>query len=109
MGARVLRPEGKGLLFLDSDPTGYWSDWVTDLAARGALGKAFQTAALTYVGSKLTGLTERLQAGLADLAWSGLEFRRLYGFDVAGVDDGLPVEVNVPWPVPRQPAESAEW
>jgi enoyl-[acyl-carrier protein] reductase / trans-2-enoyl-CoA reductase (NAD+) len=52
---------------------------------------------------------ERLQAGLADLAWFGREFRRLYGFDVAGVDYGLPVEVDVPWPVPRQPAESAEW
>jgi enoyl-[acyl-carrier protein] reductase/trans-2-enoyl-CoA reductase (NAD+) len=203
-----------------------WSEWVTDLAARGMLGAGFQTVALTYVGSELNGpiyrqgtigrakddleatarqlntgllaavggtavtsahcaavtmsslaipgislflsllravagdraespiqqtvrlwdhLTgrclapadpdgrlrldewelaadvqhdiaarwpesdERLMAGLADLDWFRREFRRLYGFDVAGVDYGLPVEVEVPWPVPREPAESAEW
>jgi enoyl-[acyl-carrier protein] reductase / trans-2-enoyl-CoA reductase (NAD+) len=199
-----------------------WSEWVTDLAARGMLGAGFQTVALTYVGSELNGpiyrqgtigrakddleatagqltagvlaatggtavtsancaavtmsslaipgislylsllravaggraespiqqtvrlwdhLTgrrpaptdrqgrlrldewelaaalqgeiatrwsepaERLMAGLADLDWFRREFRRLYGFDVAGVDYGLPVEVDVPWPLPPDPAE----
>jgi enoyl-[acyl-carrier protein] reductase / trans-2-enoyl-CoA reductase (NAD+) len=52
---------------------------------------------------------ERLQAGLADLDWFRREFWRLYGFGVAGVDYGLPVEVEVPWPVPLEPAESAGW
>jgi enoyl-[acyl-carrier protein] reductase / trans-2-enoyl-CoA reductase (NAD+) len=203
-----------------------WSEWVTDLAARGMLGAGFQTVALTYVGSELnapiyrqgtigrakddleatarrltagplaaTGGTavtsancaavtmsslaipgisvylsllhaaagdraespirqsvrlwdhltrcrlatadrqgrlrldewelaadlqrevaarwsqpaERLLAGLADLDWFRREFQRLYGFDVAGVDYGLPVEVDVPWPVPPEPAKSAGW
>jgi enoyl-[acyl-carrier protein] reductase / trans-2-enoyl-CoA reductase (NAD+) len=49
--------------------------------------------------------TERLVAGLADLDWFRREFRRLYGFDVAGVNYGLPVEVDVPWPEPPEPAE----
>ncbi len=31
-----------------------WADWVTDLAARDLLAPGFRTAALTYVGSKLT-------------------------------------------------------
>jgi enoyl-[acyl-carrier protein] reductase / trans-2-enoyl-CoA reductase (NAD+) len=53
--------------------------------------------------------TERLQAGLADLDWFRREFWRLYGFGVAGVDYGLPVEVEVPWPVPLERAESAGW
>lgn len=52
---------------------------------------------------------ERLLAGLADLDWFRREFRRLYGFDVAGVDYRLPVEVDVPWPLPPEPAESAGW
>jgi enoyl-[acyl-carrier protein] reductase / trans-2-enoyl-CoA reductase (NAD+) len=52
---------------------------------------------------------ERLVAGLADLGWFRREFRRLYGFDVAGVDYGLPVEVDVPWPAPPEPAEFAGW
>jgi enoyl-[acyl-carrier protein] reductase / trans-2-enoyl-CoA reductase (NAD+) len=203
-----------------------WSEWVTDLAARGMLGPGFQTVALTYVGSDLNGpiyrqgtigrakddleatgrrltarllaatggaactsancaavtmsslaipgislylsllraaagdraetaiqqsvrlwdhLTgrrlapadrqgrlrldewelaadlqreiaarwpepaERLLGGLADLDWFRREFRRLYGFDVAGVDYSLPVEVEVPWPVPPESAESAGW
>jgi enoyl-[acyl-carrier protein] reductase / trans-2-enoyl-CoA reductase (NAD+) len=203
-----------------------WSEWVTDLAARGMIGAGFQTVALTYVGSELNGpiyrqgtighakddleatarrltagilgatggtavtsancaavtmsslaipgislylsllravagdraespiqqsvrlwnhLTgrcpapadrsgrlrldeweleadlqreiaarwpepaERLLAGLADLDWFRREFRRLYGFDVDGVDYGLPVEVDVPWPLPPQPAEFAGW
>ena len=203
-----------------------WSEWVTDLAARGMLGAGFQTVALTYVGSELTGpiyrqgtigrakddleatarqltagvlaaaggtavtsancaavtmsslaipgislylsllraaaggraespiqqsvrlwdhLTgrrpaprdgqgrlrldewelaadlqaeiatrwsepaERLLAGRADLDWFRREFRRLYGFDVAGLDYGLPVEVDVPWPKPPDPAEFAGW
>ncbi len=200
-----------------------WSDWVTDLAARGMLGAGFQTVALSYVGSELTapiyrqgtvgrakddleqtarrltasvlataggtaltsvncaavtmsslaipGIsvylsllraaagdraqspirqaarlwdhltggvqapadsygrlrlddwelaadlqrdiaarwsepTERLIAGLADLDWFRREFRQLYGFDVAGVNYGLPVEVDVPWP---ELPEHAEW
>jgi enoyl-[acyl-carrier protein] reductase / trans-2-enoyl-CoA reductase (NAD+) len=53
--------------------------------------------------------TERLQAGLADLDWFRREFWRLYGFGVAGVDYARPVEVDVPWPVPLAPAESAGW
>jgi enoyl-[acyl-carrier protein] reductase / trans-2-enoyl-CoA reductase (NAD+) len=48
---------------------------------------------------------ERLLAGLADLDWFRREFRRLYGFDVVGVNYGLPVEVDVPWPEPPEPAE----
>lgn len=31
-----------------------WSDWITDLAARGLLAPDFRTVALTYVGSELT-------------------------------------------------------
>jgi enoyl-[acyl-carrier protein] reductase/trans-2-enoyl-CoA reductase (NAD+) len=37
-------------------------------------------------------------AELADLAWFRAEVRRLYGFDVPGVDYGLPAETDVPWP-----------
>jgi enoyl-[acyl-carrier protein] reductase / trans-2-enoyl-CoA reductase (NAD+) len=203
-----------------------WSEWITDLAARGMLGPGFQTVALTYVGSELNGpiyrqgtigrakddlettarqltagvlaatggtavtsancaavtmsslaipgislylsllraaagdraespiqqsvrlwdhLTgrrpasvdrqgrlrlddwelaadlqreiatrwsepaERLLAGLADFDWFRREFRRLYGFDVALVDYGLPVEVDVPWPQQPDPAWFAGW
>ena len=32
-----------------------WASWVTDLAERGMLAPGFQTVALTYVGSELTG------------------------------------------------------
>jgi enoyl-[acyl-carrier protein] reductase/trans-2-enoyl-CoA reductase (NAD+) len=46
--------------------------------------------------------TERLVAGLADLDWFRREIWRLYGFGVSDVDYGLPVEVDVPWPVPLE-------
>jgi enoyl-[acyl-carrier protein] reductase/trans-2-enoyl-CoA reductase (NAD+) len=52
---------------------------------------------------------ERLLAGLADLDWFRREIWRLYGFGIAGVDYGLPVEVDVPWPVPLENGESAGW
>ncbi|HXW88009.1 MAG TPA: enoyl-[acyl-carrier-protein] reductase FabV [Streptosporangiaceae bacterium] len=48
---------------------------------------------------------ECLVAGLADLDWFRREIGRLYGFDVLGVDYGVPVEVDVPWPVPPEPVE----
>jgi len=35
---------------------------------------------------------------LADAAWFRAEVRRLYGFDVPGVDYQAPVEVDLPWP-----------
>lgn len=38
--------------------------------------------------------------GLADLEWFTAEVRRLYGFDVPGVDYSAPVETNVAWPNP---------
>jgi enoyl-[acyl-carrier protein] reductase / trans-2-enoyl-CoA reductase (NAD+) len=53
--------------------------------------------------------TERLLDGIADLDWFRREFWRLYGFGVTGVDYGLPVEVEVPWPEPLPRAESAGW
>ncbi|MFD3454582.1 enoyl-[acyl-carrier-protein] reductase FabV [Streptomyces sp. NPDC058691] len=37
-------------------------------------------------------------AGLADLGWFSAEVRRLYGFDVHGVDYERPVETDVEWP-----------
>ena len=52
---------------------------------------------------------EELAAGLADLDWFRRQIWRLYGFDVAGIDYGQPVEVDVAWPVPPEPAGSAEW
>ena len=50
---------------------------------------------------------EELAAGLADLDWFRRQVWRLYGFDVAGIDYGQPVEVDVPWPVTPGPAERA--
>jgi enoyl-[acyl-carrier protein] reductase/trans-2-enoyl-CoA reductase (NAD+) len=50
---------------------------------------------------------EELAAGLADLDWFRRQVWRLYGFDVAGIDYGQPVEVDVPWPVTPEPAERA--
>jgi enoyl-[acyl-carrier protein] reductase/trans-2-enoyl-CoA reductase (NAD+) len=61
------------------------------------------------IGARLAEPLESLVTGLADFDWFRREFRRLYGFDVDGVDYGLPVEVEVPWPVPQEPAEPAEW
>ena len=37
-------------------------------------------------------------ADVADSAWFFAEVRRLYGFDVPGVDYDAPTEVDVPWP-----------
>lgn len=37
-------------------------------------------------------------ADLADLDWFHSEVRRLYGFDVPGIDYAAPVETDVPWP-----------
>jgi enoyl-[acyl-carrier protein] reductase/trans-2-enoyl-CoA reductase (NAD+) len=37
-------------------------------------------------------------ADVADTAWFFAEVRRLYGFDVPGVDYDAPTEVDVPWP-----------
>jgi enoyl-[acyl-carrier protein] reductase/trans-2-enoyl-CoA reductase (NAD+) len=37
-------------------------------------------------------------AGLADAGWFRAEVMRLYGFEVAGVDYGLPSEPDLPWP-----------
>ncbi|MFJ5213972.1 enoyl-[acyl-carrier-protein] reductase FabV [Streptomyces sp. NPDC088354] len=42
-------------------------------------------------------------AALADLDWFGAEVRRLYGFDVDGVDYDRPVETAVDWPAPAGP------
>jgi enoyl-[acyl-carrier protein] reductase / trans-2-enoyl-CoA reductase (NAD+) len=43
------------------------------------------------------GISE-LAGGLADLDWFRRQIWQLYGFDVAGVDYALPVEVDVSWP-----------
>jgi enoyl-[acyl-carrier protein] reductase/trans-2-enoyl-CoA reductase (NAD+) len=37
-------------------------------------------------------------ATVADAAWFHAEVRRLYGFDVEGVDYDQPTEVDVDWP-----------
>ncbi|MET8382526.1 enoyl-[acyl-carrier-protein] reductase FabV [Streptosporangium canum] len=37
---------------------------------------------------------------LADIDWFSGEVRRLYGFDVAGVDYTTPCEPDLPWPTP---------
>ncbi|MER6145941.1 enoyl-[acyl-carrier-protein] reductase FabV [Streptomyces sparsogenes] len=37
-------------------------------------------------------------ADLADLEWFQAEVRRLYGFDVPGIDYSRPVETAIPWP-----------
>jgi enoyl-[acyl-carrier protein] reductase/trans-2-enoyl-CoA reductase (NAD+) len=50
--------------------------------------------------------SEELLAGLADVDWFRREIWRLYGFDVAGVDYSVPVEVDWPWP--QQAAVSRE-
>ncbi len=47
--------------------------------------------------------------GSPTLTGSGASFWRLYGFGVAGVDYGRPAEVEVPWPAPPDPGESAGW
>ena len=50
--------------------------------------------------------SEELLAGLADVDWFRREIWRLYGFDVAGVDYSVPVEVDWLWP--QQAAASQE-
>ncbi|MFB6725727.1 enoyl-[acyl-carrier-protein] reductase FabV [Kribbella sp. NPDC056345] len=42
--------------------------------------------------------TQETLTEVADTAWFFTEIRRLYGFDVPGVDYEAEVEVNVPWP-----------
>jgi enoyl-[acyl-carrier protein] reductase/trans-2-enoyl-CoA reductase (NAD+) len=37
-------------------------------------------------------------ADVADVDWFRQQYRSLYGFDVAGVDYGRPVETDLPWP-----------
>ena len=37
-------------------------------------------------------------ADLADVDWFRTQFRRLYGFDVPGVDYERPVDPDLPWP-----------
>ncbi|TWD75223.1 enoyl-[acyl-carrier protein] reductase/trans-2-enoyl-CoA reductase (NAD+) [Kribbella amoyensis] len=43
-------------------------------------------------------VTQENIATVADAAWFFAEVRRLYGFDVAGVDYEAPAEVDVDWP-----------
>jgi enoyl-[acyl-carrier protein] reductase / trans-2-enoyl-CoA reductase (NAD+) len=52
--------------------------------------------------------TAELMVGLADLDWFRRQIWQLYGFDVPGVDYGLPVEVDVPWPGTSEPAGSEQ-
>jgi enoyl-[acyl-carrier protein] reductase / trans-2-enoyl-CoA reductase (NAD+) len=88
-GQRTAPADGDGRLRLDE-----WeltADLQREIAARWSLP------------------AERLVAGLADLDWFRREFWRLYGFGVAGVDYGRPVEVEVPWPVVLASAEPAGW
>ncbi len=49
--------------------------------------------------------TERLPEVLADLDWFRGEIWRRYGFGVPGVDYDQPVEADVSWPPPAEPAE----
>ena len=47
---------------------------------------------------------DELVGGLADIDWFRRQIWRLYGFDVAGVDYGQPVELDVPWPAASEAA-----
>jgi len=61
-------------------------DWELAADVQGELHRRWQAS----IG-ELTG-------GLADLDWFRRQIWQLYGFDVAGVDYTVPVEVDVPWP-----------
>jgi len=43
-------------------------------------------------------LTQSLHKSCTHPGWFRSEVRRLYGFDVPGVDYAAPVEVDLPWP-----------
>lgn len=44
---------------------------------------------------------------LADVAWFRRQVRALYGFDIPGVDYAVPVETDLPWPIPAVPSMAA--
>jgi trans-2-enoyl-CoA reductase len=85
MVARVLRPEGKGFIFLDAHPAGCAA---TVDALIGAAVLEHSSAAGMRDGARPRAL---VVAG--------------HGFDVPGVDYSKPVEVDVPWPAtPERPS-----
>jgi enoyl-[acyl-carrier protein] reductase/trans-2-enoyl-CoA reductase (NAD+) len=77
-GARPLQMDPDGLIRLD--------DWELAPDVQAEVARRWADA------------TNENIADLADLAWFRAEVRRLYGFDVAGVDYARPVETDIPWP-----------
>jgi enoyl-[acyl-carrier protein] reductase/trans-2-enoyl-CoA reductase (NAD+) len=77
-GVREFDTDEAGRIRLDG--------WELDPGVQAALTARWQDATTGTV------------AGLADVAWFEGEVRRLYGFDVPGVDYTVPVEVDVAWP-----------
>jgi enoyl-[acyl-carrier protein] reductase/trans-2-enoyl-CoA reductase (NAD+) len=65
---------------------------------RWELADAVQAA----VAERWRSATAEAIAEVADVDWFRAQFRGLYGFDVPGVDYDAPVEVDLPWPSPRE-------
>lgn len=77
-GSRPLTVDDAGRVRLDL--------WELDDDVQAEVAERWAAAATDTIGD------------LADLPWFTAEVRRLYGFDVPGVDYSAPVETDVPWP-----------
>ncbi|GGM12515.1 enoyl-[acyl-carrier-protein] reductase FabV [Dactylosporangium sucinum] len=75
------------------------AELTTDDAARVRLDTwELEPTVQAAIGERWRDATSETIAGLADVDWFAGEVRRLYGFDVPGVDYSLPVETEIPWP-----------
>ncbi|WP_436535451.1 enoyl-[acyl-carrier-protein] reductase FabV [Actinoplanes sp. HUAS TT8] len=80
-GAEPLDLDDEGRIRLDR--------WELDPSVRARVAERWES------------VTPGTAAELVDIEWFRTQFRRLYGFDVPGVDYSRPVETDRPWPTPR--------
>lgn len=81
-GSRDLKLDPQGRLRLDG--------WELDPVVQEQVTERWEQTAPDSVG------------GLAEIDWFIGEVRRLYGFDVDGVDYSLPSKPDLPWPAPSE-------
>ncbi|MFC4113121.1 enoyl-[acyl-carrier-protein] reductase FabV [Nonomuraea zeae] len=84
-GAQDLRLDEEGRLRLD--------EWELNASVQEQVTERWRRATPDSIGE------------LADIGWFSGEVRRLYGFDVAGVDYTAPCEPDLPWPPARSRRE----
>ncbi|MEU8137075.1 enoyl-[acyl-carrier-protein] reductase FabV [Streptodolium elevatio] len=97
LGDAMLSPTAQ-LVDLWDQLTGT-TDLVADDEGRVRLDRwELDTSVQDAVAARWHDATDTTVRDLADLDWFTAEVRRLYGFDVPGVDYTAPTETDVPWP-----------